>query len=148
MMLSDVSDVCEQEDVSPQTPATLWSCPAGFKINILIVVSLFTLSSGKLAITTHPRHEPGSGPVVVETVQGGAGISSIHYHFVSQSPSVRLRVFGGGGGGVSDPQGSPSFARRKGRSPGTLLHTCIHVGSRRHMYRNMYIENTCTCTYL
>ena len=42
-------------------------------------------------MTTHSRHCPGSGPVVIETVQGGVGTSSINYHFVAQSPSVRLR---------------------------------------------------------
>ena len=38
-----------------------------------------------------PRHTPGSGPVIVETISGGVGVSSLHYTYVSRSPSDRTK---------------------------------------------------------
>lgn len=40
-------------------------------------------SSAKLVVTTSSRHSPGSGPVLVETVRGGVGVSSITFTFVA-----------------------------------------------------------------
>ena len=72
-------------------------------------------------VTTHSRHCPGSGPVVIETVQGGVGTSSINYHFVASSPSVRLRP----GVAKTEPTGSPLVVagKRKPSSSGP----CVNI---------------------
>ena len=58
-------------------------------------LSLSTLPicpSAKLAVTTSSRHTTGSGPVVVETVSGGVGKSSVTFTFTGtecgQPPEV------------------------------------------------------------
>ena len=59
----------------------------------------------KLVVTTLPRSSPSSGPVVVETIQGGVGVSSIMFTFVD--PNAQK----GPGVGISDSH-SP-FVRKK-----------------------------------
>lgn len=44
-----------------------------------------------MIVTSLPRPTPGSGPVIVETISGGVGISSLHYTYVSRSPSDRMK---------------------------------------------------------
>ena len=42
-------------------------------------------------VTTLSRKTPGKGPVVVETVSGGVGVSSLEYCYTSSVNSTRLK---------------------------------------------------------
>lgn len=56
--------------------------------------------AAKLAVVTVPRAAPGSGPVVVQTVSGGVGVSWINFTFVEEgkadSPLQGRRTKNGG----------------------------------------------------
>ena len=55
-------------------------------------LSLSSPHTAKLAVTTSARHTTGSGPVIVETVSGGPGKSSVTFTFTGtehgQPPEV------------------------------------------------------------
>ncbi|XP_011405932.2 PREDICTED: uncharacterized protein LOC105313866 isoform X1 [Amphimedon queenslandica] len=63
-------------------------------------------SSGKLVITSLPRDMPTTGPVVVETMSGGTGVSSVHFTYTKKDqPRPDVLHLGG----------TPSSGQRKSR---------------------------------
>ena len=60
--------------------------PSMLNVQVLFffLIDWHYLYIAKLAVTTPPRHTPGRGPVSVETVIGGVGVSSIMFAFVEK----------------------------------------------------------------
>ena len=73
----------------------------------------------KLVITTAPRHAPGSGTVLVETVRGGVGVSSITFTYVTPG----LEVIKGNMSAIDSH--SPFVRKRNKQQGGEMLCTLL-----------------------
>ncbi len=71
--------------------------------------------SAKLVVTTLPRGSPGGGSVVVETLGGGKGVSSIKFTFVEHQ-TVRVGSVG---------EGHSPFVKRKTRGVCVCVCACV-----------------------
>ena len=82
------------------------------------LLSFLSPPTAKLVVITSPRSTPGSGPVVVETIKGGTGVSSIKFTFVSPD-SGKTPVLAGLSGVVSAVENySPFVVKRRTKVAG------------------------------
>ena len=78
------------------TARPVWNISLPVCYNIIIFSSFYMLklNLAKLAVTTPPCRSPGRGPITVETVEGGTGISSITFAFVEEKVALPPDVSG------------------------------------------------------